>query len=138
MIRVVLLFIEKSPYSVSGERFPFPNEPPFIHSQNARALRQGHCCPKQPFVQLYQSIGYAVGCATAQPFWQEGRAWQARGGSTGAGDAFVGSFAFFLSKDKGLHDAIKGASKIASISVLAAGTQTSFPEAKDLSPETLL
>ena len=56
----------------------------------------------------------------------------------GAGDAFVGSFAFFLSKDETLHDAIKGASKIASISVLAAGTQTSFPEAKDLSPETLL
>jgi len=52
--------------------------------------------------------------------------------TTGAGDAFVGSLAYFLASGRSLAEAIKRANRIAAISVQAAGTQTSFPEAKDL------
>ena len=55
--------------------------------------------------------------------------------TTGAGDAFVGSLAYFLASGKSLTEAIKWANRIAATSVQASGTQTSFPEAKDLPPE---
>lgn len=55
--------------------------------------------------------------------------------TTGAGDAFVGSLAYFLASGKSLTEAIKRANRIAAISVQSSGTQTSFPEAKDLPPE---
>jgi ribokinase len=57
--------------------------------------------------------------------------------TTGAGDAFVGSLAFFLAAGKSLPDSIKRANKIAAVSVQSAGTQTSFPEAKDLPSELI-
>ena len=57
--------------------------------------------------------------------------------TTGAGDAFVGSLAYFLASYKPLSEAIKRANRIAAISVQSSGTQTSFPEAKDL-PSKLL
>ncbi|PIE36288.1 ribokinase [candidate division KSB3 bacterium] len=56
--------------------------------------------------------------------------------TTGAGDSFVGSLAYFLAAGKPLKDAIQRANTIAAISVQASGTQTSFPLAKDL-PATL-
>jgi ribokinase len=52
--------------------------------------------------------------------------------STGAGDAYVGSLAFFLAGGKPIAEAMKRASDIAAISVQSSGTQTSFPLAKDL------
>jgi len=52
--------------------------------------------------------------------------------TTGAGDAFVGSLAFFLAAGKSLSDSIERANRIAAVSVQSSGTQTSFPEAKDL------
>lgn len=52
--------------------------------------------------------------------------------TTGAGDAFVGSLAFFLAAGKTMSDAIRRANGIAAISVKASGAQNSFPEAKDL------
>jgi len=55
--------------------------------------------------------------------------------TTGAGDAFVGSLAFFVGMGKPLNEAVKRANTIAAISVRSAGTQTSFPLAKDLPPE---
>ncbi len=55
--------------------------------------------------------------------------------TTGAGDSFVGSLAYFLAAGKLLTDAIKRANRIAAVSVQSSGTQTSFPEAKDLPPE---
>jgi len=55
--------------------------------------------------------------------------------TTGAGDAFVGSLAYFMASEKPLTEAIKRANCIAAISVQSSGTQTSFPEAKDLQPE---
>jgi ribokinase len=55
--------------------------------------------------------------------------------TTGAGDAFVGSLAFFLASGKSLSDSIQRANRIAAISVQSSGTQTSFPEATDLPPE---
>jgi len=55
--------------------------------------------------------------------------------TTGAGDAFVGSLAYFLASGKPLNEAIQRANRIAAISVQASGTQTSFPEAKDLSQD---
>ncbi len=55
--------------------------------------------------------------------------------TTGAGDAFVGSLAFFLAAGKSLSDSIKRANGIAAVSVQSSGTQTSFPEAGDLPSE---
>ena len=47
--------------------------------------------------------------------------------STGAGDAFVGSFAFLLAEGRSMGDAARRAAGIATRSVLKPGTQTSFP-----------
>lgn len=57
--------------------------------------------------------------------------------TTGAGDAFVGSLAFFLAAGLALEDAIRRANRIASISVQHHGTQTSFPLAAELPAELL-
>jgi ribokinase len=57
--------------------------------------------------------------------------------STGAGDAFVGSLAYFLAAGKPLTEAIRHANYIAAISVQASGTQTSFPVAADLPADLL-
>jgi ribokinase len=57
--------------------------------------------------------------------------------TTGAGDAFVGSLAYFLAGGKPLTEAMRRANSIAAISVRSSGTQTSFPVAADL-PLTLL
>lgn len=53
--------------------------------------------------------------------------------TTGAGDAFVGSLAYFLAAGKALPEAAERANRIAAISVQGRGTQTSFPTARDLS-----
>ncbi len=50
--------------------------------------------------------------------------------TTGAGDAFVGSLAYFMAQGKPLLEAMRRANRLAAISVQASGTQTSFPEAK--------
>jgi ribokinase len=55
--------------------------------------------------------------------------------TTGAGDAFVGSLAFFLAAGTSLADSVERANRIAAVSVQSSGTQTSFPEAKDLPTE---
>ncbi|CAH1263240.1 RBKS [Branchiostoma lanceolatum] len=54
--------------------------------------------------------------------------------TTGAGDAFVGSLAYYMAchKDLRLEEAIQKACHISSISVCSPGTQTSFPYRKDL------
>jgi ribokinase len=57
--------------------------------------------------------------------------------TTGAGDAFVGSLAYFLAAGKPLAEAMRRANYIAAISVQASGTQTSFPVAAELSPDLL-
>jgi len=57
--------------------------------------------------------------------------------TTGAGDAFVGSLAHFLASGKTVFDAMERANRVAVLSVLSSGTQTSFPEAKDLPPELI-
>ncbi len=57
--------------------------------------------------------------------------------TTGAGDSFVGSLAFFLAGGADIVDAMRRASRIAAISVQASGTQTSFPSADEL-PSDLL
>lgn len=54
--------------------------------------------------------------------------------TTGAGDAFVGSLAYFLAIGKQLEEAVRRANTIAAVSVTAQGTQSSFPEAEDLEP----
>nr|XP_026493863.1 ribokinase isoform X2 [Vanessa tameamea] len=50
--------------------------------------------------------------------------------TTGAGDAFVGALATFLMRDKNkpLHQVVGAACKIATLSVMREGTQTSYPE----------
>lgn len=57
--------------------------------------------------------------------------------TTGAGDAFVGSLAFFLGRGVPLADAAARAGRIATRSVLRHGTQTSFPTAAELPPDLL-
>ncbi len=55
--------------------------------------------------------------------------------TTGAGDAFVGSLAYFMAEGKPLAESMKRANQIAALSVQASGTQTSFPLREDLPPE---
>jgi len=57
--------------------------------------------------------------------------------TTGAGDAFIGSLAYFMAAGKPLPEAMRRANYIAAISVQASGTQTSFPTADQLPPELL-
>jgi len=57
--------------------------------------------------------------------------------TTGAGDAFIGSLAYFLGTTVSTVDAMHRANKIAAISVQHPGTQTSFPDAENL-PTKLL
>ena len=57
--------------------------------------------------------------------------------TTGAGDAFVGALAHFLALGAPLPEAAKRAVKVASISVQGKGTQTSFPDQKDIPAEIL-
>jgi ribokinase len=52
--------------------------------------------------------------------------------TTGAGDAFVGALATFLSGGRPLVDAAERANAVAALSVQGRGTQTSFPSAADL------
>lgn len=52
--------------------------------------------------------------------------------TTGAGDAFIGSFSYFLAAGKEIPAAMELANQIAAISVQHRGTQTSFPNADDL------
>jgi ribokinase len=57
--------------------------------------------------------------------------------TTGAGDAFVGSLAYFLAQGRRLAEAAGRANRIAAVSVMGRGTQTSFPAAADLPAELL-
>jgi ribokinase len=57
--------------------------------------------------------------------------------TTGAGDAFVGSLAYFLADGKPLTEAMRRANHIAAMSVQSSGTQTSFPVAEELPPDLL-
>ncbi len=57
--------------------------------------------------------------------------------STGAGDAYVGSLAYFIAAGQPLPEAMRRANHIAAISVQSSGTQSSFPRASDLPAELL-
>jgi ribokinase len=57
--------------------------------------------------------------------------------STGAGDAYVGSLAYFLAAGKPIAEAMSRANRIAAISVQSSGTQSSFPRAQELPAELL-
>lgn len=57
--------------------------------------------------------------------------------TTGAGDAFVGSLAYYLARGEPLVEAAARANRIAAISVQERGTQTSFPDADSLPPDLL-
>ena len=52
--------------------------------------------------------------------------------TTGAGDAFVGSLAFFLASGHDVRDAMERAGRVASISVQHRGAQPSYPRADEL------
>lgn len=54
--------------------------------------------------------------------------------TTGAGDAFIGSLGYFLGAGASIQTAIARANQIASISVQANGTQSSFPNRDTLPP----
>jgi ribokinase len=52
--------------------------------------------------------------------------------TTGAGDAFIGSMAYFLAEGRSLREAIERANAIAAMSVMKVGTQVSFPTRKEV------
>jgi ribokinase len=52
--------------------------------------------------------------------------------TTGAGDAYVGSLAYFLAAGVPLNEAARRAGAVATRSVLKPGTQTSFPDREEL------
>lgn len=58
--------------------------------------------------------------------------------TTGAGDAFVGSLAYYLAEGQPLAEAMNRANRIAAISVQAPGTQSSFPNLADLPADLLV
>ncbi len=58
--------------------------------------------------------------------------------TTGAGDAFVGSLAFYLTEGHSIADAMHRANRIAALSVQAPGTQSSFPNLADLPADMLV
>ena len=57
--------------------------------------------------------------------------------STGAGDAFVGSLAYFLASGTSITEGMRRANAVAAISVQASGTQSSFPDSGDIPGELL-
>lgn len=57
--------------------------------------------------------------------------------TTGAGDAFIGSFAYYVARGLDARQAMARATRVASISVQRRGAQPSFPSAVDLPPELL-
>jgi ribokinase len=57
--------------------------------------------------------------------------------TTGAGDAFVGSLAYFLARGETLAEAAARANRVAAISVQSPGTQTSFPSRESLPTDLL-
>lgn len=57
--------------------------------------------------------------------------------TTGAGDAFVGSLAYFLAQGRPVETAVARANAIAALSVQTPGTQTSYPQRNQL-PAALL
>jgi ribokinase len=52
--------------------------------------------------------------------------------ATGAGDAFVGSLAYFLGSGAPLVEAVRRSCLVATLSVQKPGTQTSFPHRRDI------
>lgn len=58
----------------------------------------------------------------------------------GAGDAFIGALAFYLSTqpDVPLSDVVQRSNEIAARSVVASGTQTSFPSRSQLPSELFI
>jgi ribokinase len=58
--------------------------------------------------------------------------------TTGAGDAFVGSLAYYLAEGQPIVQAMQRANRIAAISVQAPGTQSSFPDLSDLPADMLV
>ncbi|MDX1521195.1 MAG: ribokinase [Anaerolineae bacterium] len=57
--------------------------------------------------------------------------------TTGAGDSFVGSLAYFLAAGQPMTEAMRRANEIAAISVQSSGTQSSFPTAAELPADLL-
>jgi len=68
-----------------------------------------------------------------KPHWIETRPVKAVD-TTGAGDAFVGTFAFLVAEGHSAREASKAACRTASLSVLRAGAQTSFPSRDEVGP----
>jgi len=52
--------------------------------------------------------------------------------TTGAGDAFIGAFAYYYAKSKNLNESVIFANAAAALSVTKIGTQTSFPALADI------
>ena len=57
--------------------------------------------------------------------------------TSGAGDCWVGCFAYYLSVGKSMKECCRRAGEIASVSVREKGTQASYPAASDLHPDLL-
>jgi ribokinase len=58
--------------------------------------------------------------------------------TTGAGDGFMGSLAYYLAEGQPVAEAMQRANRIAAISVQSPGTQSSFPDLADLPADLLV
>ena len=52
--------------------------------------------------------------------------------TTGAGDAFVGSLAYFLSRGQEMRESVRRSCEVATLTVQRQGTQASYPNRRDL------
>jgi|EP01049_Picozoa_sp_SAG25_P006339 ribokinase len=58
--------------------------------------------------------------------------------TVGAGDSFVGAFAYLYTSGLPMAEAMRRACLIASVSVTRAGTQSAYPSAEELPSELLV
>ena len=106
--------------------------------ENAMTLLLKKC---HTIVITLGSKGAAVGSRDdPKPKWVKAEKAEKVVDTTGAGDCFVGSFAFYLAhfEKLKLEEIVKRSCAVATISVQKEGTQTSFPYKKDLVANTNL
>jgi len=78
------------------------------------------------------SEGSVLVAREKQPFFVPSEKVEQIKDTTGAGDCYIGSLAFYLYHGKSIEESMKKATQICAIKVQGWGTQTSFPYMKDL------
>lgn len=101
-----------------------------------RAIKALQALGIKDVVVTLGSAGFAVSQGGAAPIHCPAHIVKAVD-TTGAGDCFVGTMAYFLSRGHSLLEACKRANQCSAISVTRKGTQASYPTPSELPPGTL-